>query len=53
MLLEYRGDYHVWLKSGVNPEPYELRPGQVRYLDARDWAGLSPDWRTQFVEVEG
>ena len=52
VLLEYHGDYHIWLRSGVNPEPYELRPGQAYYLDARDWARLSPEWQTQFVAVE-
>ena len=51
MLVEYRGDYRVWLRSGVNPEPYRLVPGQTYYLDARDLAGLSPEWRAQFEEA--
>ena len=51
MLLEYRGDYRMWLKSGVNPEPYPLAPGETRYMDVRDRKGLSPEWREMFIEV--
>lgn len=40
----------MWLRSGVNQEPYALAPGQDYYLDARDWAGLSPEWRAMFTE---